>query len=65
MPVMTSLMVIKCNASGSILYRSSVLNFRNPLPHDDELKGWYCNVSRLAVLDADDRLSYMDLALDL
>jgi len=32
---------------------------------DDQLKGWYCNVSRLAVLDADDRLLYMDLALDL
>lgn len=32
---------------------------------DDRIKGWYCNVSRPAVLEADDRLSYVDLALDL
>ncbi len=32
---------------------------------DDHLKGWYCNVARPAVLEADDRLSYIDLALDL
>jgi len=32
---------------------------------DDQLKGWYCNISRPAVLEADDRLSYVDLALDL
>ena len=32
---------------------------------DDHLKGWYCNISRPAVLEADDRLSYVDLALDL
>ncbi len=32
---------------------------------DDRVKGWYCNVGRPAVLEADDRLSYVDLALDL
>jgi predicted RNA-binding protein associated with RNAse of E/G family len=32
---------------------------------DDHLKGWYCNISRPAVLEADNRLSYVDLALDL
>jgi hypothetical protein len=32
---------------------------------DDRIKGWYCNVGRPAVLEADDRLSYVDLALDL
>ncbi|HEY5156830.1 MAG TPA: DUF402 domain-containing protein [Anaerolineales bacterium] len=32
---------------------------------DDWIKGWYCNVSQPAVLEADDRLSYVDLALDL
>ncbi len=32
---------------------------------DDHLKGWYCNITRPAVLEADDRLSYQDLALDL
>ncbi len=32
---------------------------------DGHLKGWYCNVGRPAVLEADDRLSYVDLALDL
>ncbi len=32
---------------------------------DDRLKGWYCNIGRPAVLEADDRLSYEDLALDL
>ena len=32
---------------------------------DDRIKGWYCNVSRPAVLEEDDRLSYVDLALDL
>lgn len=31
---------------------------------DDHLKGWYCNISLPAVLDADG-LSYVDLALDL
>jgi len=32
---------------------------------DDRLKGWYCNIARPAVLEAEDRLSYVDLALDL
>ena len=32
---------------------------------DDRLKGWYCNVGRPAVWEAEDRLSYVDLALDL
>ena len=32
---------------------------------DDQLKGWYCNIARPAVLEEDDRLSYVDLALDL
>ena len=32
---------------------------------DDRIKGWYCNVGYPAVLEADDRLSYVDLALDL
>jgi len=31
----------------------------------DQIKGWYCNVGRPAVFEADDRLSYIDLALDL
>ncbi len=29
------------------------------------IKGWYCNVGRPAVLEAVDRLSYVDLSLDL
>ena len=32
---------------------------------DDRIKGWYCNVGMPAVLESDDRLSYVDLALDL
>jgi len=32
---------------------------------DDRLKGWYCNIAKPAVLEAEDRLSYVDLALDL
>jgi predicted RNA-binding protein associated with RNAse of E/G family len=32
---------------------------------DDALKGWYCNVGKPAVFDADDVISYVDLALDL
>jgi predicted RNA-binding protein associated with RNAse of E/G family len=32
---------------------------------DGRIKGWYCNVARPAVLEADDRLSFVDLALDL
>jgi hypothetical protein len=31
---------------------------------DDRLKGWYCNISRPAALEADS-VSYVDLALDL
>lgn len=31
---------------------------------DGELKGWYCNIGKPAVLDADS-ISYVDLALDL
>jgi hypothetical protein len=32
---------------------------------NDTLKGWYCNIGKPAVLEADDRISYVDLALDL
>ncbi len=32
---------------------------------DDRLKGWYCNIGRPAVLEAEDLISYVDLALDL
>jgi len=32
---------------------------------DERVKGWYCNVAQPAVLEAGDRLSYVDLALDL
>jgi hypothetical protein len=32
---------------------------------DDRVKGWYCNIGRPAVMEADDRLSYIDLVLDL
>jgi len=32
---------------------------------DDRVMGWYCNVGRPAVLEAEDRLSYVDLPLDL
>jgi uncharacterized protein len=32
---------------------------------DDHLKGWYCNITRPAILEREDRLSYEDLALDL
>jgi predicted RNA-binding protein associated with RNAse of E/G family len=32
---------------------------------NDQLKGWYCNIAQPAVLEAEDRLSYVDLALDL
>jgi protein associated with RNAse G/E len=32
---------------------------------DDRLKGWYCNIGFPAVIEADDRISYIDLALDL
>ena len=32
---------------------------------DDRIKGWYSNIGCPAVFEADDRLSYVDLALDL
>jgi uncharacterized protein len=32
---------------------------------DDHFKGWYCNITRPAILEDSDRLSYIDLALDL
>lgn len=32
---------------------------------DDKLKGWYCNVSKPAVFELNDNLSFVDLALDL
>ena len=32
---------------------------------DDRLKGWYCNIGRPAVMEAENILSYVDLALDL
>ncbi len=32
---------------------------------DDGIKGWYCNIGRPARLEVEDRLSYVDLALDL
>ena len=32
---------------------------------DDRLKGWYCNIGKPAVLEAGNRISYVDLALDL
>jgi predicted RNA-binding protein associated with RNAse of E/G family len=34
--------------------------------HDrDRIKGWYCSIGQPAILEADDRFSYVDLALDL
>jgi len=32
---------------------------------DDRLKGWYCNIGEPAVIEAKNRISYVDLALDL
>jgi uncharacterized protein len=32
---------------------------------DDRLKGWYCNVGRPAVMESENTISYVDLALDL
>ncbi len=32
---------------------------------DGTLKGWYCNIGRPAVFEAEDCLSFIDLALDL
>jgi hypothetical protein len=33
--------------------------------NDDRIKGWYCNIGRPAIVETKDRLSYLDLALDL
>jgi hypothetical protein len=32
---------------------------------DDALKGWYCNICQPAIFESEDRLSFIDLALDL
>jgi predicted RNA-binding protein associated with RNAse of E/G family len=32
---------------------------------DDHLKGWYCNIGRPFVMEAENGISYVDLALDL
>jgi uncharacterized protein len=32
---------------------------------DDLLKGWYCNIGKPAIMEAEDVLSYVDLELDL
>ena len=32
---------------------------------DGKLKGWYCNVGKPAVMEAEDLISYVDLVLDL
>jgi predicted RNA-binding protein associated with RNAse of E/G family len=32
---------------------------------DGRLKGWYCNIGKPVVIESDDRVSYVDLALDL
>jgi hypothetical protein len=32
---------------------------------DGRLKGWYCNIGKPAVMEAENRISYVDLALDL
>jgi len=32
---------------------------------DDRLKGWYCNIGRPAVMESENTISYVDLALDL
>ena len=34
-------------------------------PQDGRLKGWYCNIARPARMEAEDVISYVDLALDL
>ena len=34
-------------------------------PRDGRIKGWYCNIARPAWMEAEDVLSYIDLALDL
>ena len=32
---------------------------------DDRIKGWYCNIGKPAVMEAENEISYVDLALDL
>ena len=32
---------------------------------NDRLKGWYCNIGKPAVMESGNRISYVDLALDL
>jgi hypothetical protein len=32
---------------------------------DDKIKGWYCNIGKPAVLESENVISYVDLALDL
>ena len=32
---------------------------------DDRLKGWYCNIGKPAILESENSISYVDLALDL
>ena len=32
---------------------------------DDRLKGWYCNIGKPAVMETENIISYVDLALDL
>ena len=32
---------------------------------NDRLKGWYCNIGKPVVLEAENEISYVDLALDL
>jgi uncharacterized protein len=32
---------------------------------DDRLKGWYCNVGKPIVMESENEISYVDLALDL
>ena len=32
---------------------------------NDTLKGWYCNICQPAIFESEDRLSFIDLALDL
>ena len=31
---------------------------------DDRLKGWYCNIGKPAILESENSISYVDLALD-
>jgi protein associated with RNAse G/E len=49
-----------------IFYTDRWYNIFQLYDRDDNLvKGWYCNVGKPAVLEAEDQLSYVDLALDL